>query len=131
MFIYVNASLVNCIGWQRPQDRKFAHVWLASPLVIIRCTAATCINDLIKTAKEWQKATVLKNASSSQLGAACNSPEGKKMGQRKRGIHSGAMTRAGFSDAAYRDQSSLGKYRLGYVIGHTSSTLSAPCHIIQ
>ena len=47
------------------------------------------------------------------------------------GIHGGAMTRASWSDAAYGDQSSLGKCRLGYVFGLMSSNLCAPCHLIQ
>ena len=41
------------------------------------------------------------------------------------------MTLVGWSEAAYGDQSSLGKCRLGYVIGLTSSDLCGPCHLIQ
>ena len=41
------------------------------------------------------------------------------------------MALAGRSGAAYGDQSSLGKCRLGYAIGLMSSTLSGPSHIIQ
>ena len=87
------------------------------------------INDLVKTAKLWQKAAVLIYASSSQLGTVRNSPEGAKMRQREEEIHSGAMTLAGWSNAALWDQSSLGKCRRGYVIGLMSSALSGPCHI--
>ena len=41
------------------------------------------------------------------------------------------MTLVGWSDAAYRNQSTEGKCRLGYVIGSTSSTLKGLCHISQ
>ena len=88
------------------------------------------INDLIKKVKAWQKATVLKYASSSQIGDVCNFPEGENVRQRKEEIHGGAMALAGRSDAAYGDQSSLGNCRLGYVIGLLSSTQSGPCRII-
>ena len=41
------------------------------------------------------------------------------------------MTMVGWSDAAYRDQPTEGKYRLGYVIGLMSSTWEGPRHILQ
>ena len=41
------------------------------------------------------------------------------------------MTLTGWSGAAYGDQPSTGKCRLGYVIGLTPSTLRGPCRIIQ
>ena len=89
------------------------------------------INGLIKTAKEWQKAAVLKNDSSSQLGTVCEGPGGVKMRERKEKIRGITMTLVGWSDAAYGERSNLGKCRLGYVIGLMSSTLSGLCHIIQ
>ena len=41
------------------------------------------------------------------------------------------MTLASWPDAAYGDQSSMGKCRFGYAIGLMSSTLRGPCHISQ
>ena len=41
------------------------------------------------------------------------------------------MIMVGWSDAAYWDQSTEGKCRLGYVIGLTSSTLKGPRHILR
>ena len=41
------------------------------------------------------------------------------------------MTLAGWSDAAYGDQSADGKCRLGYLIGLMPSSPLAPCHILQ
>ena len=72
------------------------------------------INDLVKTVKTWQKATQLKYASSLKW----DDP-------------SGAMTLAGWSDAAYGNTTRMGKCRLGYIIGVTSSNFCGPCHIIQ
>ena len=51
------------------------------------------------------------------------------MRQRSEKIQGNTTTLAGWSAAAYGDQSSLGKCRLGYAIGVMSSTLSGPCHI--
>ena len=42
-----------------------------------------------------------------------------------------AMSLAGWSDAAYGAQEAEGKSRLGYVVGLTSSTLSAPRRILR
>ena len=50
---------------------------------------------------------------------------------REETIHGNAMTLAAWSDAAYVDQSSMGKCRLGYVIGLMSPNLYGPCHIIH
>ena len=91
------------------------------------------INELVRVAKEWQRAIVLKYASSSRhwktlggggrvRGDLCN---------RRGGVQSGSTSLAGWSDAAWRDQLAEGRRRLGYVIGVTSSTLSGPCHISQ
>ena len=41
------------------------------------------------------------------------------------------MTLAGWSDAAYGTTTRMGKCRLGYLIGVTSTNLCGPCHIIQ
>ena len=41
------------------------------------------------------------------------------------------MTLVGWSDAAYGDQSTEGKCRLGFVIGLMSSTLKGPFRILQ
>ena len=46
-------------------------------------------------------------------------------------IHDGIMTPVGRPAAAYGDQSTAGKCRLGYVIGLMSFTLRGPRHIIQ
>ena len=54
-----------------------------------------------------------------------------KFRRRGESIHEGTMTLAGWSDAAYGDQSALGECPLGYVIGLMSSALRAPHHIIQ
>ena len=89
------------------------------------------INDLIKTAKPWQTATALKYVSSSLQGGTSSNPKGEKPRQRQGGIHNCTTYLAGWPDAAFGDQSSLGKCRLGYVIGLTASTLSGPCHIIH
>ena len=43
----------------------------------------------------------------------------------------GAMSTAGWSDAAYGDQSPEGTRHLGYVVGLMSSTLHGPCRILQ
>ena len=53
------------------------------------------------------------------------------MRQRNEESHSGTATLAGWSDAAYGDQSTSGKRRLGYVIALISSTLRGQCRIIQ
>ena len=45
--------------------------------------------------------------------------------------HRGTMTLVGRSDAAYRDQSTEGKCRLGYVVGLMSSILQYLCQILQ
>ena len=52
------------------------------------------------------------------------------MRRRKEKIHGKTMTLAGWSDAGYGDQPSLGKCRLGYAVGLMASTPSGPCHII-
>ena len=55
---------------------------------------------------------------------------GGKMRQREEEIHEGPTTLVGWSDEAYGDQSTMGKCRLGYVIGLMPSTLRGPRHIL-
>ena len=89
------------------------------------------INDLIKIAKERQQATVLKYVSSSQLGPDNLAPWDAKVRHRRKKIHGNDTAPAGWSDAAYGDQSSLKKRRLRNVIGLMSPNLCGPCHIIH
>ena len=89
------------------------------------------MNDLVKTAKKWQPATALKYAASRKLDQDTLAPRDANVRHSKEKIHGDAMTLAGWSDAAYGEQSSLGKCRLGYVIGLMSSNLCGPCHIIH
>ena len=53
------------------------------------------------------------------------------MRQRGGSILGGTITSAGRSDAAFGDQSTMGKCCLGYVIELMSSSIGAPCHIIH
>ena len=46
-------------------------------------------------------------------------------------VRSDPMSFGTWPDAAYGDQSSAGKFRLGCAIGLMSSTLSGPRHILQ
>ena len=83
--------------------------------------------------KEWQQATALKNASVSQPWAPLGWSDGVEKDLRERGdmVHCGSMSLAGWSEAAFGDQSTEGKCRLGYVVGPMSSTLKGPRHISQ
>ena len=85
----------------------------------------------MKTVKLWRKAAVSKYGSPAQQGKPGHGKENAQMRRRTETIHGGTMTVAGWSDAAYGGQSTLGKCRLRYVIGLMSSTLRGPCHIIQ
>ena len=91
------------------------------------------INGLVRAAKAWQKAKVLRYASSSHPWKSLGRNDKLQGALQKRGeqVHGGSMTMVGWSDAAYGDQSTEGKCRLGYVIGLASSTLKGPCHILQ
>ena len=89
------------------------------------------INDLVETVKKWQPATVLKYFSSGKLGQGALVPRMGDKRHRKGTIHGNGMTLVGWSDAAYGDQSSKGKCRLGYVIGLMSSNLCGPCQLIR
>ena len=89
------------------------------------------VNDLVKTVKKWQPATELKYFSSCTQGRGSLDPRIKDERHRKGAIHGNAMTLVGLSDAALGDQFSMGKCRLGYVIGIMSSNLCGPCHLVQ
>ena len=71
------------------------------------------IDDLVETEKKWQPATV----SSGKLGKENLALRHEDVRYRKEKIHGDAMTILGWSDAACGGESSLGKCRLGYVIG--------------
>ena len=89
------------------------------------------INELMKTAKGCQQATVLKYVSSSQLGQGNLAQRDVEMRRRGGIIRGNTLALVGWSDAAYGVQPSLGKCRLGYVIGLMLPNLCAPCHYIQ
>ena len=89
------------------------------------------INDLVTTVKKWQPATVLKYVSSGKLDQGALAQRHGDVRHRKERINGNAIALAGWSDAAYEDQSSMGKCRLGYVIGLMSPNLRGPCHIIH
>ena len=96
------------------------------------------MNDLAKTVNAWQGAAILEYLSSSHVGKSAQGERGyggEAMGEemRKGGgkIHGGTMALVGWSGAAYGDQSTMGKCRLGYVIGLTSSPVRGPRRIIQ
>ena len=87
-------------------------------------------NDLVETAKEWRQETVSAYASSPHSGGPARDDIDGRTRARSGGIRCGAMSLAGWSDAANGDQSEDGKCRRGFVIGLMSSTLNGPCHII-
>ena len=89
------------------------------------------INDLAKTVKTWQPATVLTHFLSGKKDSEIRAQRRENERHRNEKIHGNAMTLVGWSDAAYGDQSSLGKCRLGYVIGRMSPNLCGPCHLTQ
>ena len=83
------------------------------------------INELVRVVKDWQQATVLKYASPSYSWEALGWGDKANGALRKRvdRVHGAPRTLLGLSDAAYREQSTEGKCRVGYVIGLMSSTL--------
>ena len=92
---------------------------------------ASCMNNLARTVRVWQKFAALKCASSSHPGArAREDTDGRRRVGREK-IHCGTMSLAGWSDAVRGDQSAEGRCRLGYVIGLMSSALYGPCHIFR
>ena len=66
------------------------------------------INDLVKSANQWQPATELKYASSAQLGQESLATRDENARHRRAKIHGNATTLVGWADAAFGDQSSLG-----------------------
>ena len=89
------------------------------------------INALVKIARGWRQAAELKYVSASQLGQGNLALRDAKIRRRREKIHEDTMTVVGQTDAAYESQSSLGKCRLGNVIGLTSPNLCGPRHIIH
>ena len=87
----------------------------------------------VRVVKEWQHATVLLYAPSSRPRKTPGRSGREKEDVCNRGgkLQSGSMSLIGWSDAAYEDQSTEGKWRLGHMVGLTSSTLSGPCHLLQ
>ena len=75
------------------------------------------MNDLVKTATVWQKAAVWTYPPSSQTGTLGECAEAGKPRLNRVKMRGGTMTMAGWSDAAFGDQSALGICRLRYVIG--------------
>ena len=89
------------------------------------------INALINNVKIDQPRAVLKYASSSlPLFPAGPDRKGRPRSNGER-LHSGTLSLAGWSDAAYGNLSQNGQCRLGYFIGIMSSSLSGPCHVLQ
>ena len=82
------------------------------------------MNDLVKTVHVWQKAADLACASSSSPGAQARRDIDGRMRAREGKIRRGAVSFAGWSGAAYVDQSPEGRRRVGFVIGLMSSTLN-------
>ena len=104
---------------------------IASRINSLRGAGVYRINDSVKTIKKWQPATVLKYFSSCTQGRGSMAPRIKDERHRKETIHGNAKTLVGWSDAAYGDQSSMSKCRLGNVIGFMSSNFCGPRHLIQ
>ena len=89
------------------------------------------INDVVKTVKNWQPATVLKYYMSGKFGQCTLAPRTGDEPHRKGAIHGNAMTLVGRSGAACEDQSSISTCRLGYAVGLMSSSLCVPCHTMN
>ena len=71
------------------------------------------INDLVKTAKKWQPAAVLKYVSSAQLGQEILAPRDENVSRRKERIRGNAMTLVGRLDAAYEGPIQSGEMPTG------------------
>ena len=104
---------------------------IASRTIALQSGNVYRINDVVKTAKKWQPAAVLKYVSSGNLGQENLALRGEDVRSRTENIHGNTMALVGWSDAAYEHQSGLRKCRLGYVIGLMLSNVCAPCHIIH
>ena len=105
--------------------------WIASRINSLQGAGVYRINDLAKTVKKWQPAAVSKYFSSGKMDQSSSARRRNNERHCKEKIHGNTMTLAGRPDAAYGDQSSLGKRRLSYVIGLTSPNPCGPCHLIQ
>ena len=83
--------------------------------------------------KERQKLTALEYASSSRTRKSLGSDGKAKEGLCERGekLHCGSTSLVGWADAAYGEQSTEEKRRLGYAIGLMSSSLTGPRHVRQ
>ena len=89
------------------------------------------INDVAKTVKVWQEAAIWKFLSAAHMRQHAKGDVGGQMRKRGGNIYGGTMALAGWSDAAFCEQSAIGKCRLGYVSGLMSSALRAPCRIFH
>ena len=93
-------------------------------------------DNLIGDAKDWEKATTVKYASSSspsdlvpRSGSVdCQAREIRVRGER---AHCGTVALAGRSDAARGGQTKECRRRSGYAIGLISSSLREPCYLLQ
>ena len=90
------------------------------------------INELVQAAKAWQKATALKRASPSRPVGALDFAGKVTDDMRNRGetAQCGTASLVAWSDAAFGDQLTEGKCRLGYVFGLMPSSLTAPRQIL-
>ena len=86
-----------------------------------------CINNLLGTVEEWRQATVLGYHSMPHPIRPKRGDVGGRIRARGEEVHCGATARAGWPDAAYRDQTSEGEFRLGHATGLMASTLRGPC----
>ena len=84
------------------------------------------INDMAKTVKESQQATVLKYASKSHSVSPVRGNIDARIRAKGEKVHCGMMTLAGCSDAPYEDQTSRGRSPPGNVIGLAPPTLRGP-----
>ena len=89
------------------------------------------INDPTRPAKERQRATVLKYASSPRPGAPARGDLHNRVRARREDIHRGTISVVGSSNAGYGDRRAGGQCPLVYAIGLTSSTFRVPCRILQ
>ena len=84
-------------------------------------------------AREWQRATALKYASPPRPSRTLGRGDQIREGLRNRGekVHSGSVSLAGWSDAAFGGQPTEGEFRSGCFIGLMASSFSSPRHISQ
>ena len=88
---------------------------IASRINALRGSDVYRINELVRVAKEWQRATVLEYASASRPWETLGGGSKAKVDLCNRGekVCRGPMPSVGWSDAAYDDQSPEAKCRLG------------------